>query len=128
MLRHASIRTTANVYMPPIPASIGSAINSRTKAIFQTRNQVDSSKTPTTTVPNGFKFEGGVSATWQIAIAPFSFFSGIRPIEIFDSSTQSGGSFGVTLTFVFATPIPACAASDLLHEISGAVLIRSECG
>ena len=63
ILRHASIRTTANVYMQPIPASVVSAINSRTKAIFQTRNQVASSKTPTTTVPNGSKFQGGVIAS-----------------------------------------------------------------
>ena len=63
ILRHASIRTTANVYMQPIPASVVSAINSRTRAIFQTRNQVASVKTPTTTVPNGSKFEGGQNAS-----------------------------------------------------------------
>ena len=63
ILRYASIRTTANVYMQPIPASVVSAINSRGKAILQIRNQVASSKTPTTTVPNGSKFEGGVSAS-----------------------------------------------------------------
>lgn len=63
ILRHASIRTMANVYMQPIPASGVSAINSRTKAIFQTRNQVTSSKTPTTTVPNGSKFAGGGTAS-----------------------------------------------------------------
>src|SRR5438105_2135926 len=63
ILRHASIRTTANIYMQPIPASVVSAINSRTKAIFRTRNQVASSKTPTTTVPNGSKFEGGADAS-----------------------------------------------------------------
>ncbi|HYU47470.1 MAG TPA: hypothetical protein VEK84_14990 [Terriglobales bacterium] len=34
ILRHASIRTTANVYMQQIPASVVAAINSRTRAIL----------------------------------------------------------------------------------------------
>jgi integrase len=33
-LRHASIKTTANVYMQEIPASVRAAINSRTRAIL----------------------------------------------------------------------------------------------
>ena len=54
ILRHASIRTTANIYMQPIPASVMSAINSRTKAIlgdWEPKN----SKVQHTTVPNGSK-------------------------------------------------------------------------
>jgi integrase len=35
-LRHASIKTTADVYMQEIPASVRAAINSRTRAILDT--------------------------------------------------------------------------------------------
>src|SRR5436305_11715514 len=34
ILRHASIKTTANVYMQQIPASVRAALNSRTRAIL----------------------------------------------------------------------------------------------
>ena len=37
ILRHASIRTTAEIYMQEIQASVRSAINSRTRAIFSRR-------------------------------------------------------------------------------------------
>jgi integrase len=54
ILRHASIRTTANIYMQPIPASVAAAINSRTRAILGCREQ-KTAKVPHTTVPNGSK-------------------------------------------------------------------------
>lgn len=59
ILRHASIRTTANIYMQPIPASVMAAINSRTRAIFESRRQEAVTKLPTSTVPNGSKFGFG---------------------------------------------------------------------
>jgi integrase len=37
ILRHASIKTTAEIYMQEIQASVRSAINSRTRAIFSQR-------------------------------------------------------------------------------------------
>src|SRR5207244_11370672 len=40
ILRHASIKTTANVYMQEIPASVRAAINSRTRAILSSRIEV----------------------------------------------------------------------------------------
>ena len=40
ILRHASIRTTANVYMQQIPASVVAAINSRTRAILAAGREV----------------------------------------------------------------------------------------
>jgi hypothetical protein len=51
ILRHASIRTTANVYMQPIPASVMSAINSRTRAILGDW-EPKLAKVQHTTVPN----------------------------------------------------------------------------
>ena len=57
ILRHASIRTTANVYMQPIPASVMSAINSRTRAILGNW-EPKSAKVQHTTVPNGSKLAG----------------------------------------------------------------------
>jgi integrase len=77
ILRHASIKTTADVSMQEIQASVRAAINSRTRAIFNQRNrdssQLDnpvfyqrrpnSLKPPNTTVPTGSKFtsRAGVS-------------------------------------------------------------------
>lgn len=40
-LRHQSVHTTANIYMQPVPKSVTSALNARTKAVF------DSSRTQT---------------------------------------------------------------------------------
>ena len=70
ILRHASIKTTAEIYMQEIPASVRSAINSRTRTILtdgeeglrglrkpvfhQRRPNVLKSRN--TTVPNGSKF------------------------------------------------------------------------
>jgi integrase len=76
ILRHASIKTTAEIYMQEIQASVRSAINSRTRAIFSQRknelNQLEnpvshqrkpnSSKPRNTTVPNGSKLVCGVFA------------------------------------------------------------------
>jgi integrase len=62
ILRHASIRTTANIYMQPIPASVAAAINSRTRAILGIREQ-KTAKVPHTTVPNGSKFGDADSAS-----------------------------------------------------------------
>jgi integrase len=39
ILRHASIKTTAEIYMQEIQASVRSATNSRTRAIFSQRNE-----------------------------------------------------------------------------------------
>jgi hypothetical protein len=76
ILRHASIKTTAEVYMQEIQASVRSAINSRTREIFsqrtkelrQLKNPVSHQRKPNslklrnTTVPNGSKFACGVLA------------------------------------------------------------------
>jgi integrase len=76
ILRHASIKTTAEIYMQEIQASVRSAINSRTRSIFSQRtnelNQLqnpvshqrkpNSSRPRNTTVPNGSKFVCGVFA------------------------------------------------------------------
>jgi len=76
ILRHASIKTTAEIYMQEIQASVRSAINSRTREIFSQRtkelhqleNPVSHQRKPSslkpqnTTVPNGSKFTSGVFA------------------------------------------------------------------
>jgi len=76
ILRHASIKTTAEIYMQEIQASVRSAINSRTREIFSQRtkelsqleNPVSHQRKPNsfkprnTTVPNGSKFVCGVFA------------------------------------------------------------------
>ena len=73
ILRHASIKTTAEIYMQEIPASVRSAINSRTRAVLSEgkgdlealKNPVfyerrpNSVKPPNTMVPNGSKFMSG---------------------------------------------------------------------
>ena len=63
ILRHASIRTTANIYMQPIPASVVAAINSRTRAIFRSCSGENFLKVPHTTVPNGSKLKDEVAAS-----------------------------------------------------------------
>jgi integrase len=77
ILRHASIKTTAEIYMQEIPASVRAAINSRTRVIFKQRsrdlsqleNPVSHQRKPNsfkprnTTVPNGSKLVSGVSAS-----------------------------------------------------------------
>ena len=77
ILRHASIKTTAEIYMQEIPASVRAAINSRTRVIFNQRSQdlnepenavshqwrPNSLKPRNTTVPNGSKFGSGVFAS-----------------------------------------------------------------
>jgi integrase len=77
ILRHASIKTTAEIYMQEIQASVRSAINSRTRAIFsQRKNELNQLENPVshqrkpssfkprnTTVPNGSKFVCGVFAS-----------------------------------------------------------------
>ena len=62
ILRHASIRTTANVYMQQIPASVVAAINSRTRAILATQRKPLGER-GITTGSNGLQFENGVSAS-----------------------------------------------------------------
>jgi integrase len=42
ILRHASIRTTANVYMQQIPTSVVAAINARTRAILAAGRELSS--------------------------------------------------------------------------------------
>jgi len=69
ILRHSSIRTTAEIYMQEIQASVRSAINSRTRAIFSQRKRdltqlenlvfyqwrPNSCKPPDTTVPSSLR-------------------------------------------------------------------------
>jgi integrase len=78
ILRHASIRTTVEIYMQEIQASVRSAINSRTRVIFSRRKgdstqlenpvfyqrRPNSFKPGDTTVPNGsqLSFRGIASA------------------------------------------------------------------
>jgi integrase len=50
-LRHASIKTTADVYMQEIPASVRAAINSRTRAILDTQRML-LEKSADATCPN----------------------------------------------------------------------------
>ena len=50
-LRHASIKTTAEVYMQPIPASVAAALNSRTRAVLAKKRQL-SGKTSEAMLPN----------------------------------------------------------------------------
>lgn len=61
-LRHASIKTTANVYMQPIPASVMAALNSRTRAVLAKKRQ-DSGKTSEAMLPNAPQFQKGVVAS-----------------------------------------------------------------
>jgi len=77
ILRHASIKTTAEIYMQEVLASVRSAINSRTREIFRQHKQElsqlqkpvsqqtkpNSLKPRNTTVPNGSKFDCGVFAS-----------------------------------------------------------------
>ena len=61
-LRHASIKTTADVYMQEVPQSVRAAINSRTRAILAQRREV-LSKLASATCPNVFQFQKVESAT-----------------------------------------------------------------
>lgn len=61
-LRHASIKTTANVYMQPIPASVIAALNSRTRAVLAKKQQ-DSGKTSEAMLPNAPQFPGAAFAS-----------------------------------------------------------------
>lgn len=61
-LRHASIKTTANVYMQPIPASVMAALNSRTRAVLAKKQQ-DSGKSSEAMHPNAPQFPGAAFAS-----------------------------------------------------------------
>jgi integrase len=61
-LRHASIKTTANVYMQPIPASVMAGLNSRTRAVLAKKQQ-DSGKTSEAMLPNAPQFPGAAFAS-----------------------------------------------------------------
>ena len=61
-LRHASIKTTADVYVQQIPESVRAAINSRTRAILAQKSE-PLVETENTTRPNASKFERRVSAS-----------------------------------------------------------------
>jgi integrase len=54
-LRHASIKTTADVYMQEIPASVRAAINSRTRAVLAKQREVFA-KLGSATCPNSKKW------------------------------------------------------------------------
>jgi len=58
ILRHANIQTTGNVYMQQIPTSVMEAINSRTRAIFESRKPI-----PGGMGLNGLQLENEVSAS-----------------------------------------------------------------
>jgi hypothetical protein len=51
ILRHASIKTTADVYMQEIPESTRAALNSRTRAVLAKKHQ-GSQKTSDAMLPN----------------------------------------------------------------------------
>jgi len=59
-LRHASIKTTADVYMQEIPASVRAAINSRTRAVLAKQQEV-LVKPGSATCPNSKK--------WRVQVA-----------------------------------------------------------
>jgi hypothetical protein len=50
-LRHASIKTTADVYVQQIPESVRAAVNSRTRAILAKRREI-ASEAGSATCPN----------------------------------------------------------------------------
>lgn len=62
LLRHADIKTTANVYMQQIPESVRAALDSRTRAIFA-KKRAGGSKTSCAMHPNAPKFAEGVVAS-----------------------------------------------------------------
>jgi len=62
ILRHASIKTTANVYMQEIPASVRAAINSRTRAVLA-ESRVAVAKPESATCPNVSQFQKVESAS-----------------------------------------------------------------
>jgi integrase len=61
-LRHASIKTTADVYVQQIPESVRAAINSRTRAILARRREV-APKAGTATCPNVSQSEEAILAS-----------------------------------------------------------------
>jgi len=61
-LRHASIKTTADVYMQEIPASVRAAINSRTRAILDTQRSL-LEKSACATRPNASKSQEAIFAS-----------------------------------------------------------------
>ena len=61
-LRHASIKTTADVYVQQIPESVRAAINSRTRAILAKRGEI-ASEAESATCPNVSQSEEVVLAS-----------------------------------------------------------------
>lgn len=61
-LRHASIKTTADVYVQQIPESVRAAINSRTRAILAKRGEI-ASEAESATCPNVSQSEEAVLAS-----------------------------------------------------------------
>jgi len=55
-LRHASIKTSADVYVQEIPASVRAAINSRTRAVLAKQQEV-LAKLGSATCPNVSQFQ-----------------------------------------------------------------------
>jgi integrase len=43
-LRHQSVKTTANLYMQPVPQSVTAALNARTRAVFSAANSSNSGR------------------------------------------------------------------------------------
>lgn len=62
ILRHASIKTTGNVYMQEIPTSVMAAINSRTRAILAKRQGI-AAKSQDATCPNVSQSEESIVAS-----------------------------------------------------------------
>jgi len=62
VLRHASIKTTADVYMQEIPESVRAAINSRTRAVLAKQTQT-TMESEDATCPNVSQLEKAVIAS-----------------------------------------------------------------
>ena len=69
VLRHASIKTTADVYVQQIPESVRAAINSRTRAILAKQQDVFK-KPESATCPNVSPIGKGGLCKWLKRMAP----------------------------------------------------------
>jgi hypothetical protein len=101
ILRHASIKTTAEIYMQEIQASVRSAINSRTRAIFSQRtshlrqleNPVSHQRKPNSPKPRPVSrrlaINHAIRSIWSSRTAPSRRYGCINP--------DDSGATGVTV-------------------------------